>query len=85
MGKIAPDKLRLRRFWFATEKGYGIGVTACSIDDARAIIKNEPSLNCMEISKIIEDVDIRSLDTGHVIPNIGPVNFRGIWYPNLIH
>ena len=84
MGKRLNNP-RLRRFWFEIEKGHGVGVTAYSIDDARGIIKKEASLNCVEIIKIIEDIDIRSLDSGHVIPNIGPVNFRGIWYPNLIH
>jgi hypothetical protein len=37
-----------------------------------------------EVLEVVEDVDVRDLDQGHVVPNIGPVNFRGVWYPNLI-
>jgi hypothetical protein len=28
-----------------------------------------------------QDVDVQSLDQGHVIPNMHPPNWRGIWYP----
>jgi hypothetical protein len=37
------------------------------------------SLN--DTTKVIEDIDIRLLDQGHVIPNMGVVTFKGIWYP----
>jgi hypothetical protein len=34
-----------------------------------------------ELVEIVADVDVRSLDQGHVIPNMNPPNWRGIWYP----
>jgi hypothetical protein len=74
----------LKRFWFKIEKGHGIGVTAYTIDDAIALIAKESLLINTQIVEIIEDVDIQSLDQNHVIPNMGPPNFRGIWFPNLM-
>ncbi len=33
------------------------------------------------IASSIEDVDVRTLDQGHVIPNMLPPDRRGVWYP----
>jgi len=33
--------------------------------------------------KVVEDVDVRTLDQGHVVPNMGAVNFPGVWFPRL--
>jgi len=30
---------------------------------------------------IVPDVDIRTLDQNHVVPNMGVVTSRGVWYP----
>jgi hypothetical protein len=30
---------------------------------------------------VIEDVDVRELDQGHVVPNMGDPTVRGVWYP----
>jgi hypothetical protein len=76
------DKL-LIRFWFTTERG-GIGVTAYSLEDARNLIDADDYLRIQKVSEVIENVDVRTLDQGHVIPNMGPPNLRGIWFPNLI-
>ena len=73
----------LKRFWFETAGHRGIGVTAYSVEDAISLIDEEPTLAVEHITSVIEDVDIRDLDQDHVIPNMGPVDFRGIWYPNL--
>jgi hypothetical protein len=35
----------------------------------------------ISIKTINEDVDIRSLDENHVVPNIGEVVGRGLWFP----
>ena len=60
-----------------------VGVTAWTPDDARLLISKEvfggkelPSLKVL-----IEDVDVRTLDTGHALPNMNPPNERGVWYP----
>jgi hypothetical protein len=72
----------LKRFWFKTEKGFGIGVTAYSREDAEELIDEiDIPINKVVVA-ILEDVDIRALDQGHVIPNMGPPSFRGVWYPN---
>lgn len=44
----------------------------------RRILKNYPNA---KISRIEEDIDISSLDEGHVIPNMNPHIWRGIWFP----
>jgi hypothetical protein len=85
------------RYWFVIFPGdrYGrgnIGVSAYTVEQAKSIIANEASRDfyVAEISKdlndnteIIEDIDIRLLDKGFVIPNMGVVTFVGIWWPNL--
>lgn len=65
------------------ESGYGVGVTAYSVEDARTLIANELTLSSTDINGVVEDVDIQTLDKGHVIPNMGPPDIRGIWFPNL--
>jgi hypothetical protein len=34
-----------------------------------------------KIIEIQEDVDVSKLDPKHVVPNIGSVTIRGIWFP----
>ena len=87
----------LKRYWIILypEDKYGprnIGVTAFSKDDAKLIIKanlenlayNELVKSINDDTEFIENIDIRLLDKGHVIPNMGVVTFKGIWYPNFL-
>jgi hypothetical protein len=75
----------LRRFWFPVPGRLGIGVTAESRTDAEALARQAAVQFKLplplELSSIVEDVDIRELDQNHVIPNMGPPNFRGVWFP----
>ena len=75
----------LRRFWFAIHEHQGIGVTAYSRSDAEALACQvaEEFAWPFDAAEVIEDVDIRDLDQGHIIPNMGPPNLRGVWYPRL--
>ena len=75
----------LRRFWFDSETDLGIGVTAYDRDDAETIVRaNQIAMSFKpNFRKCVEDVDVNDLDQGHVIPNIGIVVDRGIWFPNL--
>lgn len=86
----------LHRYWFiiTPPDRYGpgnIGVTAYSILEAKSIIKEALSKNqwisfsieSIDQAEIIENIDIRLLDQGHILPNIGVVDFKGIWFPNL--
>jgi hypothetical protein len=58
-------------------------VTAIDLDDAIKIMNQNifSEIKRPIIKRIVEDVDIRTLDEGHVIPNMKPPNYRGIWFP----
>lgn len=86
----------LKRYWFILypENQFGprnIGVTAYSRHEARLLIVDALARinwshitnSLMENAEIIENIDIRLLDQNHVIPNIGVVTFKGVWFPNL--
>lgn len=85
----------LKRYWFIVfpEAPYGpknFGATAYSIEHAQALITKAlishglqvliPNWNDNNI-EVIENIDIRLLDQGHVIPNMGMVTFEGVWFP----
>jgi len=82
-----------RRFWieFVETNGTnlpigisrGCGVSAYSYDDAIQILEDRVFThgNIPEIANVIEDVDVSSLDEGHVLPNIGNTLIRGVWFP----
>lgn len=83
----------LRRYWFEFEEPSagalppgtraGCGVTAYSHDDGLAILRQRvfPGGDVPTIRKVVEDVDVSCLDPQHVIPNMGSVSRRGVWYP----
>lgn len=88
----------LKRYWFVIypNQRYGpfnAGVTAFSVQDARELLlKNftkihylEPLQHMEEIGKVevIENIDVQLLNQESVIPNMGPVIFRGVWFPRL--
>lgn len=82
---------KLIRFWFTFESSstlppvikLGCGITAYNFDDALALLRQKICLNGKEIiiKNCIENIDLTTLDQNHVLPNILPPNFRGIWYP----
>jgi hypothetical protein len=82
----------MRRLWFIFKNGpatltavkYGCGVTAHDREDAEEILKETIFVGdvILPIEKCVEDIDISTLDSGHVIPNIGDNIFkRGVWFP----
>ena len=80
----------LHRFWFTFKNppqlsvlNLGCGVTAYSCDDALALLQGRSSfpMDGLEICEVVENVQIDSLDPGHVRPNIGDVSQRGVWFP----
>jgi hypothetical protein len=84
----------LRRYWIEFELGedrarswlsHGCGVTAYDQDDALRLVKDEmfPDGQLPPIAKIIEDVDVSTLDEGHVLLNMNPPVWRGVWFPKL--
>jgi len=83
----------LIRYWFEfqynhySELPYGLargcGITAYNYEDALFLLSKEVFKNAplAQIKKVIENVDVSTLDMGHVLPNILPPDLRGIWYP----
>ena len=81
------------RFWIEFELennrtypagiGYGCGVSAIDYRDAIEILKRKMFIKTEmpKIKRHIPNVDINELDQGHVIPNMKPPNYRGIWFP----
>lgn len=80
----------LHRFWIRFENlepyhsiTLGCGVTAYNFEDAVLLLGRHvfAGRNIPAISSVIEDIDVRMLDKGHVLPNMGVVALRGIWFP----
>jgi hypothetical protein len=77
----------------------GLGVTAFSKEDARALLREvlpsllaqtfsswrQWTLEALETAEVVENIDVRLLDQGHVIPNMGLVIDRGVWWPKTAH
>jgi hypothetical protein len=60
----------------------GCGVTAWTEGDAVAILRDKIFAGALLPPYCLEkDIDVRTLDPGHVRPNMGTVAFRGIWFP----
>ncbi len=83
------DQPPLIRYWFRFKAprfpkalDLGCGVSAHSYEDAVNLVRErifggkEPDIIACEI-----DVDISKLDGRHVLPNIGSMAVRGIWFP----
>lgn len=82
--------MRLRRFWFTFRSpprfsplGMGCGVTAQSREEATQILTSTVFAGCSVpiIDSVVEDIDVRTLDQNHVVPNMGQVASRGVWFP----
>jgi hypothetical protein len=85
MAKTELNNLRLRRYWFKTKERFGFRVTAYSLEDAKHLVDDAArslSVN-YEVLEILEDIDVRTLDQNHIVPNMGAPNFRDVWFPNL--
>lgn len=82
----------MKRYWFEFEfidsdipfgTNMGCGVTAYNYDDAINLLNEKvfKSRSIPKIQKMIESVDVSTLDAGHVLPNMSSPNIRGIWFP----
>jgi hypothetical protein len=61
----------------------GCGVTALGVDDARFLIRAALG-ELPEPTRIVLDIDVSTLDAGHVLPGIRtPPSERGVWYPTI--
>lgn len=80
----------LHRFWFSFQNppqfsplGLGCGITARDYEDAKEILTSSVfgGRTVPIIESVVEDIDVRSLDQNRVVPNMGPVAVRGVWFP----
>jgi hypothetical protein len=82
----------LTRYWITFTKTvprlppgvqHGCGVTAQSEEEALAMVRKLVFRggSLPPIEAIMTDIDISQLDPGHVVPNMGFANRRGIWFP----
>ena len=74
----------LTRYWieFDVEHSHGYGVTAFTSDDALGLLRERVfSDELPPVARLVEDIDVSSLDAGHVLPNMSPPNRRGVWFP----
>jgi hypothetical protein len=83
---MAPAKSPLRAYWIAPPPGrgpIGFGVTAYSLRDALAIIRDSGYELPEDVAslEIIEDVRVDAPEPWHVRANMGPIVVRGMWYP----
>ena len=66
-----------------------VGVTAYSLDDAKFLLKEKyfeaifGEVETPQIKKVTENIQFKDLDQNHIVPNMGPITERGVWYPNL--
>lgn len=67
--------------------GRQYGITAYSIEDAKRLLKQKafPKEELPRIIRIIESIEFKDLDENHIVPNMGPMIVRGVWYPNLLN
>jgi hypothetical protein len=75
----------LKTYWIESPalRSLGLGVTAFSRDDAFQLLNasgytlsaDDPSL------RVTEGIAVADLDQNHIVPNMGPIVLRGVWYP----
>jgi hypothetical protein len=82
------ENARLETYWITFPKNpnlvMAIGVTAYSVADAFQLIEEQKISSwfaeALELS-IRCGIRFEDIDIGHVSPNMGPMQFRGVWYP----
>ena len=91
---MASLRDHLHRFWFRfdgdmsslpTGTVLGCGVTAVDRADAEQLVRSAVfgGDSLPPVVDVVEDVDVRELDQGHVVPNMGDPSVRGVWFPRL--
>jgi len=86
-------KGRLTRYWIYFDNSNprtihnflsrGCGVTAYDLDDALFVIRKElfDGGELPPVREVVPNIDISTLDEGHIIPNMGIPVDRGVWFP----
>ena len=83
-------KVALTAYWITSPFRHapiGFGITAWTFQDAWNIIHmlgyGEYLPEDMTKVHVIEGIKVAELDPNHVVPNMGPINLRGMWYPKV--
>ena len=80
----------LTQYWFVFARGgrptalsLGCGITAYSLEDARKILRQAvfPLYGERAVARVIEGVDVASLDPERVRPHLGNSAAPGLWFP----
>jgi len=80
----------LTRYWFVfvraeqtTALNLGCGISAFNLDDARTILRREvfPLYGVRPVARVIEGVDVASLDEERLRPHLGNSAAPGVWFP----
>ena len=63
----------------------GCGVTALDRDDAEQLLRMTifGGEALPAVIDVVQDVDVRELDQGHVVLNVGDPSIRGVWFPRI--
>ncbi len=78
------DQDRPHGIYIGKAQGLGFGITAFSHEDAVKLLEeNGYSSEVERMDEMIwrEVLDLEQIDQNHVLPNAGPMYFRGVWYP----
>jgi hypothetical protein len=61
----------------------GVGVTGTDLDECFDIVRKRIFGRTLmpTVLKVVEDIDVSTLDEERVLPNIEPPIWRGIWFP----
>lgn len=82
--------MALHRYWFKfssieafSSLRLGCGVTAHNYEDAVSLMRRTvfAGQELPAIESFVVDVDLATLDQDHVIPNMEPPVWRGVWFP----
>lgn len=87
-----PLRTLLTRYWFEFDAHpstlpfgtfRGCGITAFDYADAISILHTKvfKGKDIPELKVKKEHIDIRTLDQGHVVPNMKDPTLRGVWFP----
>jgi hypothetical protein len=73
----------LTRYWIDVAGWIGYGVTAYSEAEALRLAQEAAELvgKDFTVISVTPDIDVRTLDEGHVRPNMGPPCNHGVWFP----
>jgi hypothetical protein len=61
----------------------GVGVTGSDLDECFDIVRSKIFSRTLmpAVIKVVEDIDVSTLDEERVLPNMEPPIWRGIWFP----